>query len=250
MNKFKNNLDRILDLLFVDKELYMSVNNCLFPIFSNSIHHIALTFEFKILNFFKTEISSLFKYNFLKANYTGITSYINNLPIPSALIRPGELSNFYNTFLSSLKEAIELYVPKLKIKNTSKPPWFNKRLINLNNKKNKAYKLLRNSCSDANLRVKYIELERSFNVLNKFLYKNYIYSIESKLKKNSKCFWSFIKDKKNSNGIPKSMQYLGTSFTSLPTICDAFAEFFKSNYLNSTNIHNFSSEPSLLVYAI
>lgn len=55
-------------------------------------------------------------------------------------------------------------------------------------------------------------------------------STESRLKSNSKFFWSYINSKRKTNGYPNCMTYSGSTTSDIPTICNMFATHFKSVY--------------------
>ena len=76
-------------------------------------------------------------------------------------------------------------------------------------------------------------LQKNFDTLNKFLYNQYLLSVESDLKSNSKSFWKFINTKKQSNGIPNLMRHDGISSSDLKVVCNFFGKHFQSVYLDS-----------------
>ena len=60
------------------------------------------------------------------------------------------------------------YIPRKRIYKNNNPAWFNKRLSNLKNKKNKIYKNYRADKQNPNLESSYFKIANEFEVLNKF----------------------------------------------------------------------------------
>ena len=93
--------------------------------------------------------------------------YVSNIDRPN-VFQDSNLENMYIIFLKILHDGFNQYVPKKQIGDKHKPPWYNKRLINLKNQKNKAYKQYRKDKNNLNLIILYI--------LNSFLY-NHIFLV-------------------------------------------------------------------------
>ena len=110
----------------------------------------------------------------------------------------------YIIFLKNLHEGFNQYVPKKQIFDTRTPPWYNKRLNNLKNQKNKAYKRYRKDNNNFNLKIL---SQKKFDILNKFLYKSYTLSTEAFLRENSKSVWAFINSKNKTTGLPSFLYY-------------------------------------------
>lgn len=155
--------------------------------------------------------------------------FLNSLPWES-IIESQNLTQAFVSFKTYLKQAFESFIPKKISKKNSNPPWYNYRLSKLKNKKNKAYKRYKKDKNNLFLRQSYLEIEKSFDVLNKFLYSNYVSTAESKVKKDSKSFWNFINTKRNSSGLPNCMEFSGSISSDLQTICNLFADYFESVY--------------------
>ena len=71
------------------------------------------------------------------------------------IFQDSHLENMYKIFLKILHEGkpFNQYVTKKQIVDTRNPPWYNKRLINLKNQKNKAYKRYRKDKNNLNLKI-------------------------------------------------------------------------------------------------
>lgn len=246
INCFPNSLNRFLDLVFVDTEFSVGIHNPNPPPLSNSDNHVCLSLKFSFYKYLKLQNSNL-SYNFKKCKFNEISNLIISSCQPSVL-NNCEINIAYNFLTNSLKEAIDLFTPKISKNYASKPKWFNKKLININNRKNKAFKLFRNSINDLVLYNKYLRLQKEFDFLNKFLYRQYVLNMETNLKKNSKCFWKFINEKKSSAGIPNIVHFDGETSSDPFKMCNLFASFFRSVYKPSvpSTIENSDSNLNLV----
>ncbi|CAG9137015.1 unnamed protein product [Plutella xylostella] len=75
-------------------------------------------------------------------------------------------------------------------------------------------------------------------------YDKYITKVEDSIKSNPKMFWSFFKNKCKSNTLP-SLMTLGTiTASSGKQICDLFAEFFNSTFLDPVTDQSVNDKPS------
>lgn len=107
-----------------------------------------------------------------------------------------------------------------------------KKLKNLRNKYFNLYK----ASNDDSHKEKYIHYMKDFNVLDKFLYKQYISRFEDELKVNPKAFWKYIRSKKGCSNIPSCMSYCGRNSESVFDSVNLFADFFKSNYVSDAEL--------------
>ena len=68
-------------------------------------------------------------------------------------------------FLKIIKEGLNNFVPKKYITCNSSPPWYNKELTKMKNKKTKAHKRFREDKSNLILKNIYIHSQKNFDVL-------------------------------------------------------------------------------------
>ena len=118
----------------------------------NSIHHVALCLnvEYCVPSVIKPNINIYeTRYNFAKGNYKGLNNYLVSvdwLSILSGL----NLKEMYVAVLNILELGFIQFIPLIKKRDYFKQPWHNKRLVNLKNAKNKAFKQWKNSNSEFN----------------------------------------------------------------------------------------------------
>ena len=232
INNIPNESNRILDLILVSTDYLTKLFPPDCPLFDKTFHHSPVVVELSIIRYQSLTTDSKFVYNFKKADFHGLNSYLSLIDWETCL-KPLDLKSMYSTFLNTFLNAINNFVPKKPVLSSRKPPWYNKRLSNLKNKKSKSYKRYRSDPDDIVLKQTYIKLQKEFDTLNAFLYKTYIISTEDSVKKNSKMFWQFINSKRKSNGLPSYMFYLDNDSSDTSVICNLFADYFKSVYSNS-----------------
>ena len=62
----------------------------------------------------------------------------------------------------------------------------------------------------------------------KSCYSSYIESVEDSLTANIKHFWSYVSNRKNTTGIPSTMQYQNVKSSDPDVVCNMFSDFFLS----------------------
>jgi hypothetical protein len=179
-------------------------------------------------------------YNFSKADTTGLRSFLNNIDWEIILNAKAEdMNTIVDKFYAVFYEAIELFVPKTTKCSSNRPPWFDSRLINLRNRKNKAHKRVKSTGNDNSLHLNsYIQLRREFDWLQRQAYREYISRLENNLFANPK--ESFVNVKRKCTEYPASMYLNEVSADNSKDICELFADFFQSTYKkhNDINLNN------------
>ena len=185
------------------------------------MHYIkmSLIFKFKKLKW-NSAVDNSFVFDFKNANFVGLNSFPNSFEWNDNF----NVDEMYSKILEILHLGIHLFKPKKPTISSKQPAWYNRRLSNWKNKKNKAYKRFCGDQTNLSLKVTYLLCQKEFDALNAFLHRSYILSTEKHLKDNSKFFWTFINSKRNSNGLPSYMYYLDNGSTDSKIICDLFAK--------------------------
>ena len=120
------------------------------------------------------------------------------------------------------------YIPKIKIKDSCQPPWYNSDVFRLNKKKEHFRKLYKQSKSQSHY-AKYSSLRKSL----KFLIKSEMRSnFEDDLSSNTitKKFWSYVKSFNKSCRIPDKM-FLGNCYRkTAKEIADLFNQHFYNQF--------------------
>lgn len=113
------------------------------------------------------------------------------------------------------------------------PPWFDSKLINLKNIKNRAYQnMIKNNDSfkQKNLEQIFGEKYSAYTTYYNSRFDNYILNIQQKIKTNPKYFWKYFNSKRDINGLPSTMNYAGNEVSNIKDISNTFSDFFQSVY--------------------
>lgn len=140
------------------------------------------------------------------------------------------LEDAVTIFYNVLYKLRDKYIPIKTIKKSSYPPWYTPALIKIikekykYHRKYKQYKNLSDYNSFSILRSRAIELEKK-------CYEKYIEKIEASIVKSPKSFWTYVKSKLVVGAFPNVMHYGESSADTGEVICDLFARYFKSTFL-------------------
>jgi len=167
-------------------------------------------------------------YDFKACDFCGLSDYLRCISWGD-FFHNDNLDVEVNNFNNLLSAAFQRFVPLKKKRNYSYPPWFDSDLINLRNRKNKAYYRFKNHNCE-NSKSVFVKLRDQFASELKAKYCQYILSIEAKIKTEPKKFWKFINDKRNTTGFPSVMKYNDSELNTASEICAGFAKFFQSVY--------------------
>ena len=168
------------------------------------------------------------KYNFNKADLTGLKSYLNN-------INWSKLSNLncqesLDYFTATLNTAFEQFVPKVKPKNSPKkqPPWMSHDCLKSTRKKYYLYKKYKKSKSNYDYQ-KYINSRNEVKKLIRKSVRDYEKNLCNDSKKNVKKFWKYINSKlKRTTGISNLIKPDGTTTVSDSEKANVLNNFFTS----------------------
>lgn len=229
-NSIQNSFNNILDLVLCND--VVSVFRCLDPLVEEDSYHPALICRpsFSHTNFLKPTSRPTFFYD--KGDYEAICCELNGQDWLSILScgSVDEAVDVFNGILSNLRDK---YIPSKNVRSSLYPKWYSPALLKILKEKNKHHRKLKiyNNVSDSNSFK--ILRERAKKVEHE-CYINYISNVEKSIRVNPKAFWSYIQSNRQHNSYPSSMSYMNTNITSGVHICNAFAEFFDSNYLPVT----------------
>lgn len=131
-----------------------------------------------------------------------------------------------NAFHEILNEGIEKYTPKIKMKCTNRPRYFNKELQKLKNLKNKAHK----EWSKTGNKRRYNAIRSIFDPLNYEMQQSYLAEVANSVKRDSSNFWKFIKENRSTNVTPNKLMMEDEVAENPQEIVDLFAKHFEKTY--------------------
>lgn len=144
-----------------------------------------------------------------------------------------DVEQMTEAFYNKLNSFLDLCVPKQIYTNLSGPPWNNKQLVQVKNKKNKFYKKFKQTGSHL-FYLKYSVCRAEYTLLSKSCYNNYINKVKYNFKRNPKSFFKFVNSKRKSTGFPSSMKFNQNESSDDAVISNLFADFFSTTYSNAT----------------
>jgi len=134
---------------------------------------------------------------------------------------------------SKCYEIFDQHVPKASLRFTNHPVWYNAKLINLKNIRNRAYrKFLKPSthrCKSDD-EARFISAKAEFESYQDELFNAFMYDLASNYKKQPKKFWNYINSKCKASSLPGKMYYENEQATSDIEKANMFAKFFASVY--------------------
>lgn len=230
-NHLKNILGRTLDLIFLSPEVVGACNPPISHIIHPDSHHPPI--ELIIHNLPRLPLPHttflIRRSDFNKADYDLINAYLGNINWSSWIMDTDDLSAAYNSFITILRLAIDLFVPITSIRPASKPKWHNKSYQRLLNAKSNAHKRWKKSYSPSD-RNFYLQLRRECNLLGKFLRRQYFAKVEASINSDPSNFWRVVNSRRTaSNAIPLC-SYQSTKASSTEECAQLFANFFNSSY--------------------
>ena len=242
-NYVLNNNGRILDLILCDKSLISSLRHSDVPLVGEDLYHPSLEFLLELPSLVKTLCSpNNYCLNFNKADYMQINRELVDVNWDQ-IFNDRALDDCVDLFYNYILNSINKFVPKFYV-NKKFPQYFSSRTIRIIKQKNKIHKkwkLYKNE-SDYNL---FKILRNQSKDLIKTDFKNYISSLESKLATSPKQFWKYASIKRQfSSEIPTEMCLEQEISRGGQEVCDLFAQYFSSVFVNADTSGDLRSDPN------
>lgn len=227
-NGEKNVNGRLLDIVFCND--FVSVSESKEPLaLPIDSHHKPLLLQTKFTKIHQLIDKPMKRYIFSKGDYDAIKAELD-LMNWTQILRSVNLKDAVTIFYKVLYKLRDKYTPIKTFKKSSNPPWYTPALIKIikekykYHRKSKQYKNLSDYNSFSILRSRAIELEKN-------CYEKYIEKIEASIVKSPKSFWTYVKSKRVMGAFPNVMHYGESSADTGEVICDLFARYFKSTFL-------------------
>lgn len=235
VNKIKNNMDRMLDLILVNFTIF-SLQMSDDPILKVDPLHPPLTFEFQVYNHIKSldNNSCTEQLCFKKANFIGLKEHFNNVDWSIINENKTSLNNQIEYFYDVLNSGINQFVPLVKIGNFKFPPWFSQDLKNKTLSKKACHKQFKQCPSTINY-DKYSSLRRECKELSHINYDSFVSGIETNLQQNPRKFFSYLNDlkgktKNKSNNAPQCLSLNGVTASNSEESTKLLADHFSTVY--------------------
>ena len=176
VNPVRNHYNCYLDLLFTNMTDDFCVTEAPAPLWKNEAFHTAIEDSFFLHNSTTLLDSGMPEsyFDFKQANYELIKSKLNCIDWQTKIYNLN-IEQAVDKFYEIIYDTLEKTVPKRKRKHTStskNPVWFNRKIINLKNRKQKAHKVYKRDKSDINLSF-YLSVCDELNMEIKSAYDGY-----------------------------------------------------------------------------
>ena len=187
-------------------------------------------------------------YCYKRADFQGLKDMLQSIPW-DVVTSDACINTSLDLFLDTVFSAIDQYIPQIKLKRRSRPPWINKEIMKLVRKKKRLWKRLKSSGSQDLFR-RFKELRKKTKRLINHSYSQYLQSLSDKLQDNPKHFWSFHSMKSKTKRIPETVIYDNIHSTDLTSKVELFNDYFQSIYSKSSLDVNLTSSDVVNPYLL
>ena len=191
----------ILDIFLTDSPYMVEDINVHDP--GSFIHsdHSSITFGIKaFLKIPKSKTRTV--YNYKKANWDSLNRSLSRFDWEHILSQ-ADIHYSWDIFKNKIISLCDIHIPKIKVKESYQPPWFDLEVFQLTKKNEKFRKLFKETKSQ-NHYSRYSSLRKSLKLLIKSKING---NFDSDLSPNTitKKFWSYVKSSNKSSRIPEKM---------------------------------------------
>ena len=227
-NSQRNQLGRVLDLVFCSADIHVSVNTCAVPLIQPDSHHPPLSISFPTAQHYEITQDSVNRpkreLNYRKIDFDTLSAYLSNTDW-SGIFATSDVDTMAEIFCSTLRLWFTENLPF--VRRPSQPAWGTSLLHRL--------KRIRNACQRKHRRWHTGQTKREFKRsseeyrrMNACLYKSYVLGVQTELRRNPKKFWNFVNSKRKCCSIPSEVYLDETASPMDSDSCSLFASFFSS----------------------
>ena len=163
-------------------------------------------------------------YNFKKANWGNAKSDFSKVNWHHAL-KSNNIESSWLKLKSKIFEICNKHIPKIKISNEFKPPWYDSDVFVINRKKNRLHTLYKKTGSDIH-HAQFSACKRSLSELIIEKMNSNFDNLINNINQIKKKFWSYVKSKSNSHRIPEIISYGNQMKSNKKDQCNLFNQFF------------------------
>ncbi|XP_060871373.1 uncharacterized protein LOC132945618 [Metopolophium dirhodum] len=230
INDIFNKSGPLLDLIFVNLIQY-KVKSALNPVVPEDRYHPALYIDFIPVTNIPQIYSSHYYFNFRKANYLLINTFLLSFNWLDTFSNLDVTSAAYALF-DTLHLSILRHVPSVKLSRSNFPLWFSKDLIDLVFQNRKAHAIFKCS-NNSNDYQNFSFLRAKYKYLSKQCYKKFISSTKETFCANPSKFWDFVRKNKSGQSTPMTVTLNGLTSKNNNEVVYFFSKHFNSVYSRS-----------------
>lgn len=234
INGIFNNRGRLLDLIYTTESDEFLVNRSTNLLKHENIHHPAIEIIFETTPAYVPCPLDNTLFDFKKANYATLSEFFSSINWEHIWSCCDNVDDMVHIFYVIIFIGLEFLVPKKPARlPLNHPPWYNRALLKLKNRKTNAYRMF--------IRTRLISYHRSycfyrkkFLGYQKVLHEEYLSRVQNNIKCNPKIFFEYVNMKRKTTGYPSVMSLDNRTSSSMSDICDLFADFFERTYSSAS----------------
>ena len=197
-----------------------------------AMDHLGIQFYIKTIT--KRARISRFVYDFKKADFEGLRQSLSAIHLG---FDEDDIDQSWESWHDLFLNAVESFIPKIKLKDAKSPKWTDSEIIKLSKQKNRLWKRAKQSNAPI-LWDNYRAKRKQIKTYTKRKYHDFLMNMQANLKDDPKKFWSSYGAKTKSAKIPKVVcfgdQKATTSVAKANLINRFFASVFQKPILHST----------------
>ena len=226
-----NDANHILDLIFTNVCGFVTRVerlDCDFP-----TDHTVLTFNLCFNS--PTKPPSMRRvYNYKQGNFNALNQELMDVSLIDVVANCFTPDEMWSSWKSIVTACIDNHVPKVTLKSSRNPPWFDGQVRHAINRKNTAWRKAKVSNAPADWQ-RYRVLRNECISLLRVKHNAFIARLGDECKVNPKRFWSFFKMKSKSPAIPNTISFENTECTAPNEKCTMFNNYFSSVFTPPSN---------------
>jgi hypothetical protein len=169
-------------------------------------------------------------YNFKRANFDALKEDIINSNLTELIAQEDNIDSKLSTWYTTLKNLINSHVPRTTIKKEHTPPWIDKEVTKQIRRKDSALRKAKKEDTQTN----WARFRRFRNRLKNLIttkHREYLQNICDNITSNPKRFWSYIKSKTKSRGLPTFLyDSARNKIDSFSGMANLFNRYFHSTF--------------------
>ena len=185
-------------------------------------------------------------FNYKGANYDLLFSELQAASLLDVIMQCHDVDTMWLAWYNAVMSVIESVVPKVIIRNSSQPPWFDGQVRHAIKCKRTAWRRAKR-CDSEETWAQYRAERDSTKRLLKKKHGDFINSLGVTCKENPKRFWSFFKGKTNSKTLPDTLYCEGSETRDPSAKATLFNDYFVSVFTNDSVSHSVSHETNVNV---
>lgn len=173
------------------------------------------------------------RYCFKKADFDSLRESLSTINWADQICGD-DIDDMVGKLYEILYGIFDEHVPKVTPRVSNCPIWYDKKILNLKNIRNKEFnRLCKNRMNNRDADDSdFCQARDDFDNYQKQLYERYVKDLAENSKNDSKKFWSMINGKRKSNSLPCKLTYETEIATTDQDKANLFSKFFQSVYAN------------------